>query len=183
MPEKETDVQETQEEAKEEESEKESSGKTFDEDYVRDLRKENASWRAKLRDAEQKLQEHEDSQKSEVEKLRDEKQRLEKEVTESKKAYLEASLKSEVRAEAAVMGLIDPDAACKLVDSSLIDVDEDTGEIGGVKKALERLIKQKPYLIEKKEPEIPVPGAGGQSIDSSGVKNLDDAFLQMIKSK
>jgi len=76
------------------------------------------------------------------------------------------------------MGIIDPDAAYALIDTSALSYQD--GEVKGVEKALEKLVKDKPYLIESAPP--PSPGAGGPPI-SEGATNLDQAILGMLKSQ
>lgn len=158
---------------------------TFDREYVERLRGESASYRTKLRETEKrvealssKLSEYEDSQKSELERLTDEKARLEREIIDRDRAIAETAIKADIQVEAASMGLRDPDAAFKLIDISSISYDD--GKVAGTKKALEKLIKDKPYLIEEETPP-PSPGVGGEPIGSADSKDIDKQFLNWMK--
>ena len=72
-------------------------------------------------------------------------------------------INAEVKLLAAEMGLIDADAALALMDKANVEVDE-SGNVIGVKEALEALVETKPWL--KKAEAKPVgsgtnpPGAG-----------------------
>lgn len=163
----------------------ETDSDTFDREYVEGLRSEAASYRTKLRDTEKrvealssKLSEYEDSQKSELERLTDEKAKLEREIIDRDRQIAETAIMANVQVEAAGMGLRDPDAAFKLVDMSSISYED--GKVTGTKKALEKLIKDKPYLIEEETPP-PSPGTGGEPIGSADSKNIDAQFLNWMK--
>ena len=52
---------------------------------------------------------------------------------------------------AAGLKFVDPKDAFNLIDLGDIEIDEDTGEVSGVDKALAALVKAKPYLIASEE--------------------------------
>jgi len=163
----------------------EADQKSYDQTYVEKLRGEAGGYRRKLRETETtvedlnaKLKELEDRDKSELVKATEEKERLANALAAREREYAELTVKAAISSEAVGMGIIDPDAAFVLIDKSSLEVAN--GEIKGVKKALERLIKEKPYLIEQSSSSaLPVPGAGGQTIDSKE-KGLDSAILEML---
>ena len=164
----------------------ETSPDTFDRATVEGLRREAASYRVKLRDTEKnvealnsKLQEYEDKDKSEVERLTAKATQLERDLSEKERMIVETTMKSAISNEAVKMGIIDPDVAFALIDTSLIEYDD--GKVKGLKKALESLIKEKPYLIEKEATPPPSPGAGGQPLSGAGIKNLDSMIMNMLK--
>ncbi len=66
-----------------------------------------------------------------------------------KTQHAEALLRYEVIAQASAAGFIDPNDAYNLIDLKVVEVDDD-GKITGVKEALEALVKDKPYLVNKK---------------------------------
>lgn len=76
--------------------------KTFDADYVKTLRGENAQWRIKAQQAEERAQELEDAQKSELEKAQTKAQRLEQKATEAESRLLrfEVAAQKQIPAEA-----------------------------------------------------------------------------------
>lgn len=123
-----------------------------------------------LKKAAKKLKEIEEAQLSET-------QRLEKERDEAK-AQAEAAgaaaqareaeinsrlIRAEVRVVAAELGFANPEDAYHLADLAGVAVD-DEGVVSGVKKALEKLSKEKAYLLktENRAPGTP-PRSGGRS--------------------
>lgn len=56
---------------------------------------------------------------------------------------------------AAGLKFVDPGDAFNLIDMGEIEIDEDTGEVSGVDKALKALVKAKPYLITSEEDDSP----------------------------
>jgi hypothetical protein len=128
-------------------------------EYIRGLRRENAQHRTKLRETEAKVKEYEDRDLTEAEKTAREIEEL-RAGQERAKEFL---IRGEVKAQAAEIGIIDSDAAMRLLDRDGIAVD-DEGNVSGVKKALEALVEAKPYL--KGEPKRQQSGA-----DMSGGNN------------
>lgn len=160
----------------------EESTKAFSAEYVGELRGEAASWRRKYRDLEKRvevldgeLKAHEDSKKTEMERLIEEKAKLERELIDRDRAIAEAAISTEVRLAATAAGCHDPDAVHALIDHTAIEYDD--GKVKGVKKALDKLISEKPYLVTPQGP--PSPGAGGPPVQ--GAKTLDEAFLDLLK--
>ena len=153
----------------------------FDRETVERLRKEAAGYRVernKLREQVEaltsKVSKFEDATKSETERLEERAKEAERLLVEKDKALVEMALRAEVQAEAIALGIQDPEAAFKLLDPELLEIDG--SQIKGVKRALERLLKEKPYL-KKEPPAPPSPGPGGQPISGSGAKNLNDTIL------
>jgi hypothetical protein len=173
------------EEAQEATESAESEG--FSREYVEGLRGEAASWRTKLRETESqvealnaKLRKFEDSQKSELERLTEEKARLEQEKDALEERYTRVAIDSAIKVAATTEGVIDPDAVAALIDRGEITYVD--GMVGGVDRALKRLLKDKPYLKKEAEPAPPPsPGTGGQPLDGSDVNGVDGMFYQMLK--
>jgi hypothetical protein len=117
----------------------------FDAEYVRKLRAEAASYRTKLKELEQKVQEHETAKLSEAEKLQKRLAELEREQANYQRERQERTLKYEVMLAASRMGIADPEAAYKLLDLASIEFEED-GTPKNVEKALRDLIAKRPYL-------------------------------------
>ena len=124
----------------------------------------------------------------ELKKLQDaqltEQERQKKELDEATaaKADMEAKLKAkeleaqgiliraEVRVQAAKLGFANPDDAYALADLAAVKV-TDAGEVAGVDKALEKLAKDKPYLINKDSGATGTPrraAPGGQPKPGDG---------------
>ncbi len=175
--------------SQEENEEGEPTSESFSREYVERLRSEAKNYRLRLRGAEKeleevkaKIKEYEDAQKSEIERLTEERARLERELYERERIIAELNVKTKIKDEAVKMGIIDPDAAYALIDLSSIEIDD--GEVKDVRRALEKLVKQKPYLLGEvgSETPPPTPGAGGQPIREISAKNIDEAMLAFLKA-
>lgn len=129
------------------------------EDYERmiaELRKENASHRTKLKKFEDDESQRAQAQLSEQEKLQQKLAKLQADHDNALRTSQERIINYEVRLQAAQAGIIDPDAASKLLDWSAIEYD-DNGQPKNVKELLANLLKAKPYLAGKAAP----PTSGG----------------------
>ncbi len=122
---------------------------------------------------------YEDLKKSaaELKKLQDaqlgEKERLEKQLTEAQQAAAQAAtaaqareaeinsrlIRAEVRVVAAELGFANPDDAYALADLAGVEVAED-GSVSHVKKALEKLAKEKAYLLKTETAPVGTPPRG-----------------------
>lgn len=139
------------------------AGKTYDETYVKNLRDENAKRRVATRELEDKVEKLEKQVKaSEREKLSDQ-ERTAKELEEAREELTQLKSQDEQRSKAirdtqleadvvkaAVhpdLGIIDPDAAFKLIDRSALEFDEDTGRATNIREVLEQLVEEKPFLV------------------------------------
>lgn len=154
--------------------------KTFDEAYVKGLRGEAASNRIAAKEAKEQVEAltaqvngFKDKDKSELEKATEERTRLERELEDAKKATAEIMVKSQVFAEAGKLGIIDPDAAFRLLDLSEID-DK------GVRKALDKLVKEKPYLLKSESPP-PAPGTGGIPVGGTAKPSLEGVIAGALQ--
>jgi hypothetical protein len=125
------------------------------------------------------LREIEDKDKSEVEKLKRDFEEAKAELEKTKAEALAAKLSSEILK---FPGFVwhDPEAVLRLVDMETISVDE-TGAVKGVKDALTKLAKDKPYLLKGKQDKKNEgagtngasghnPGAGGDTEDKNKVR-------------
>jgi flagellar biosynthesis GTPase FlhF len=117
----------------------------FDAEYVKKLRSEAAEYRRRLRELEQTVKQHEESKLSETEKLQKRLAELEREQANYQRERQERTLKYEVMLAASRMGIVDPEAAYKLLDLASIEFEED-GTPKNVEKALRDLIAKRPYL-------------------------------------
>lgn len=118
----------------------------FDAEYVRRLRAEAAEYRKKMRELEQTVKQHEESKLSENEKLQKKLAELEREQALWQRERQERTLKYETMLAASKLGVVDPDAAYKLLDLADIEFDED-GSPKNVEKVLRGLIAKRPYLV------------------------------------
>lgn len=158
-----------------EKPENEDLQKTYDEAYVKSLREEAAKYRVKAKELEDKVSTLPNEITAKVLKALglepDPEKNFDQQLQEANRKAQEAEQKAnqrlinaEVKLLAAEMGLIDADAALALMDKANVEVDE-SGNVIGVKEALEALVETKPWL--KKAEAKPVgsgtnpPGAGG----------------------
>jgi hypothetical protein len=107
-----------------------------------------------LKEAAKKLKELKDAELSEKEKLEKRIQELEDAEAEAKQQAQareleinEKLIRAEVRLVAGTMGFSTPDDAYALAELADVSVEED-GSVKGVDKALEKLAKAKPYLLD-----------------------------------
>ncbi len=139
---------------------------TATEKHLADLRKENASWRTKLRKAETELGKLKETSATEIEQARAEaRQEAMAEATAEANARI---VRAEVIA-AAAKKLQDPSDAVAHLDLSKLEVGEN-GEVDrkAINKAIDELVKEKPYLGGVRDPEFgkrPAAGSGGKSMN------------------
>jgi len=76
---------------------------------------------------------------------------------------------AEIKAQAAALGIVDPDAAAKLADLSGVKVGDD-GTVTGVREALEALLQAKPYLKASGPAKVGVP-SNPAATTNTGEKN------------
>lgn len=134
------------------------------EEYETILRRMRAADEAKGK-AEKRLQELDDAEKSELEKanrdLADAKARIaqmEKDITKGKMANAILQFPGYT--------WHDPEVVLQVIDMDLIDIDEESGKVKGVKQALDKLAKEKPYLLKGKTGSG--SGDGGKDGGSNG---------------
>lgn len=104
-----------------------------------------------------KLKEIEDAQLSESEKLKKDNEELKASVTAAEQKSRDRVIRSEVRVIASELGFADPSDAIAFIDTSAIEFDED-GEPKGIKALLEKLAKDKAYLLKTTTGTTGVPG-------------------------
>jgi len=132
----------------------------FDAEYVKKLRAEAAQYRTRLRELEQKVKAHEDEKLSEQEKLQKKLTELEREAAEKARALQERTTEYEVKLKAANLGIIDPEAAWRLLDVAAVEFDDD-GKPKNIEPLLKELIKNKPYLAQNTQYATTNPARSG----------------------
>jgi hypothetical protein len=146
-------------------------GRTFTQDeldaIVRDrIKRERKLWTQKIEDEKKK------AAMTEAERLKTEKDQAEKIAAEAIERANRRLIRSEVVAQAAKLNIVDPDAAYALMDKEIVKV-EDDDTVTGVKKALEDLVKSKPYLVGTKEAKKTGDDQGDDK-GSKGGFNMND---------
>lgn len=133
---------------------------------VKALRKESASWRTKLRAAEEAEEERKRSEMTELEKIKADLDAERQARATAEQQRTQQHLKLQVVSAAARAGFNDPEDAVRLLDQSALEID-DQGQIGGLERELKALLQAKPYLAAKTTgtitPTNPAGGAPAQS--------------------
>jgi len=117
----------------------------FDAEYVKGLRREAAEYRKRLRELETKVKADEDAKLTEAERLQHRLAELERQQAEYERERQERTLKYEIMLAANKLGIVDADAAYKLVDLAQVEYAED-GTPKNLDKVLANLVKARPYL-------------------------------------
>jgi len=108
-------------------------------------RREHAGTRSRLTTLERQQQEADAAKLSDLEKAQRERDTIKAELEAERLERREAINRYEVQIAASRLGIVDPDAAAKLLDWDTLEYAED-GSPRGVEKALQALIKARPWL-------------------------------------
>lgn len=98
-----------------------------------------------------KAREADEANKSELQKAQERAVELEKQLADAAQARKELATQAEIVNVANKMGLVDPDAAYKLLDKGALEFDGD-GKPKNVDVLLQGLLKDKPYLVGVNQP-------------------------------
>lgn len=127
---------------------------------VKTLRKEAASWRTKLRAAEEAEEQRKRSEMTELEKLKADLDAERQARAAAETQRQQQLLRTQVISAAAKAGFNDPEDAVRLLDPATLEID-DKGQIGGLERELKALLAAKPYLATKTGTISPTNPAGG----------------------
>lgn len=127
-------------------------GERFDAEYVKGLRSEAAGYRKRLRELEAQAKAAEEAKLSESERMR---KRLE-ELESQAQSFAEEKLRYEVMLAAGRLGIVDPEAAFRLLDR------EELGEDGDIESVLREMLAKRPYLGGR-PPSSPTNPAKGKT--------------------
>lgn len=127
------------------------------------VRREAASYRTKLREAETAQAEKKKGELSDLERLQVELNETKQALAETQRLAQERLVRHAVVTAAARAGFNDPDDAMRLVDQGTLEVREDGG-IDGVEAAIQAIAKAKPYLVRgKQQPAVAPTNPEGQA--------------------
>jgi len=118
----------------------------FDAEYVRGLRREAAEYRKRLRELEAKAKADEDAKLTETERLQAKVAEYERLHADHERERQEWALRRAVDTTAAKLGIIDADAAYKLLDLAKLEFAE-SGAPRNLDRVLSELVSQRPYLV------------------------------------
>jgi hypothetical protein len=145
---------------------------------LRAAEKEGKAAKAALAEYQKREQEAKDKDLSEQQRLSKTLQQREAELEFERQTRRDQANQHAVERQAAKLGIVDPEAAVKLLDWSSLEYDED-GKPQDVEMALEELVKAKPYLVGRQEPKAngnPTNPATRQS--ASGTRRFTAAQIQ-----
>lgn len=135
---------------------------------IRKARQEAKNLRERAKKAEDALAEKRKAEMSEADRLKAE--------AEEAKAKASAAdtrvINAEIKVAAAQAGVVDPDAVAALINREGITLD-DSGNVKGVKKALDALLKDKPYLKSQGGAGRSGGEGGGSGEQPPGGGNMD----------
>ena len=130
-----------------------------EEDVVARLKGEAAKYRRQLRDLEAKVQSEQDGKLGETERLTKKLAQYESTVNDLERTLQDLRLQHGVTSVASKLGIIDPDAAYKLLDLTEVEFDEAGNPTkDSLEGALKRLVKERPYLSQRAS--VVAAGAG-----------------------
>jgi hypothetical protein len=121
----------------------------------RKLTKENASLRKRLREVESVLKAREEADLSEQERQARRLSELEAKYSDAEQRLRESALSLSVSSEAQKLNVVDPDAAVKLIDTSVLEYDPESNKWDGIDEALAALVEDRPWLVKQSQPSAP----------------------------
>lgn len=129
-------------------------GDTISMDEARKLRREAQQLRKRLTDFEDREKVAQAAALTDAEKLQQRLAELETAHATAQKTHLERVVRYEVMLKANKLGVVDPEAAVKLLDWPALEFDEE-GQPTNTEKVLKDLLKTYPFMLK------PAPGATG----------------------
>lgn len=157
--------------------------------------------RKKLSTYEKAEQDAKDAQLSEIERIQKQHSDLQQQHSAYTQAMQQRVTRYEVEKQAAKLGIIDPDAAARLLDASELEYDE-SGIPSNAAKLLEKLVKNKPYLApaqsQSGEPATPPARVGAPAVPAMnpgrtnitppdalppGKMSIQEAYAQMRQQR
>lgn len=136
-------------------------------DEARKLRREAQTLRKRLAEFETAEAKKREAELSEAEKQAKRAAELEAQLAAMQAAQREQIVRYEVMLRAANRNVVDPEAAVKLIDLSSLEFDEE-GKPTNIDKALDALLKHKPYLVKSEAAPPPNMNArnGNEKVDA-----------------
>ena len=116
--------------------------------HDRKLRSENQSLRKRLRELEAAHKAREEAELSEQERANKRLIELEEQIRVTSDKARSAALRAEITTQAQKFGIVDVDAASRLIDSSSIEYDDDAEGWLGVDEALRALTHDRPWIVQ-----------------------------------
>lgn len=141
---------------------------------IRELRSENASRRKTAAELEAKVKEHESSRLSDQEKLQKSATEAAQKAQDAETRLKALSVQMAVERAARKLGIVDEDAAVKLLDPGTIEFDGDTPK--NIEALLGELVKVRPWLKGVGEgnngASTANPGQQGRKLTKDQIRNM-----------
>jgi vacuolar-type H+-ATPase subunit I/STV1 len=115
---------------------------------IRAQREQEKQLRQRLSELEALTRKHDEEKMSENERLHSKLSESELKITELERERQELVLRHETIAEAAKVGVVDPDVAYRLLDTATVEFDG-SGKPTNLTALIKELVKSKPYLTAK----------------------------------
>lgn len=129
-------------------------------DELKKVRREAAEYRTKLRAVEEAQGKAQQDKMTEVERLQADLEKTQAQLEQTERLSRERLVRSAVAIAAARAGFNDPDDAYRLLDMTALEVVDD-GTVDGLDKAIQAIVKAKPYLLKTKSAIMPTNPSGG----------------------
>jgi membrane-associated HD superfamily phosphohydrolase len=167
-----------------------SDGEAFDAERARRTieaqRATERELKAKLKELEPlaaKARELEDAQKSELERAQAKAEAAERKAADAEAKARQALVRSAVMVELGKQGAANPARIYALVDQAGLEIDDD-GTVTGADKAVEKLLKDEPYLVAQQQSTNgtatrTVPGTPKPSGAATKEQEVDQVYRQM----
>lgn len=149
----------------------------------RKLSAEAAAYRRRVRELEAKLKQYEEAQLSETERLQRKISDLERQQAEWDRQRQETVLRYETMLAAQRLGIIDPDAAWRLLDLSSVEYD-DEGNPTNIEAVLRGLVQKRPWLAGQSAMPASNPATGTAAMRTFTRSQLrDPAFFRQHRDE
>lgn len=152
-------------------------------------RLKNQDLQAKLEQFEQEKMQSEGKKDELIQKLKKQVDEFKNGLQDKTRKYADRMIKSQLKAEAAKAGCIDPDALIQIANLESLEVSDDFDvSEDSVKGLLKDMQKAKPYLFQKEQPSIkdgsPNPKGGGKTVDKPIAKmTIEERKEVLLKSR
>ena len=142
---------------------------------------ESKKWKARAINAEKAIKEQQKRAQEEQGKYRELYEQRDKQFKELNVKIIKEKIHSSVKSVAAKAGCVDPDAVLALGDMSLLQIDEDNGDVFGAETFVEHVKKTKPYLFQALK--VPTINAASPSGTVQAKKITAADILKMPKAE
>ena len=153
---------------------------TYDKKYVDSLKTEAKTRRLKLRDVEAELKKLQGEKLTDSEKKDAQIKKLEKDVLELTSESKNIKLDSMIMGIASTKGFADLDTVLLIAKKELASEEDIDSKL--VEKVIDKIVKDKPFLLASEDTKTPSPGSGEKQ-DMEAAKDPDKMFGDFIHDR